>query len=76
MARIRKAIAAGLFAGAGSLVTAALAAWADGGPGINSGEWATIAGAALTVAVSAGLATWKVRNAGTAGGSVPVRPLR
>lgn len=61
-ARVRKAVVAGVLAGAGSLVTAVLAAWSNGGPGVSSGEWGTLIASALGVAVVAALAVWRVPN--------------
>lgn len=69
MNRIRKALIAG-----GGAALATLVAGVQGGAPTTEGGWSALvigaAGAGLLVA----LATYKVRNAGTDGGSVPTGP--
>lgn len=65
MARIRKALAAGVLAA----LTALLSAWVAAGR-VQWGEVGTAVGAGIT----AGLAVYGIRNAGTIEGSDPPRP--
>lgn len=69
LARIRKALVAGLGAGAAA-ATAALIQSAGKGS-VTQTDVATAVGLAVTSALTVGLATYATRNAGLPGGSEP-----
>lgn len=64
---IRKAIVAGLLAG----LAGGISAWANAIPNVTRDEVTVIVGSVVVSAFTAGLATYKVRNAGTVNGSLP-----
>lgn len=68
LSRIRKAIVAGLVATGGAVVSAVV----EGGAPGDADAWVALVAGAVGVGVVAGLAVYKVRNAGTVNGSDPV----
>lgn len=70
LARIRKAVVAGIGAGLAAFIAALVQSATEGV--VNRDEVSKAIGMAIAAAVTVGLATYKVRNAGTVNGSEPV----
>lgn len=71
IARIRKAIAAGL----GATIAAVIPALINGDQPATPEGWGGLIGGAIALGVVTALATYGIRNAGTVGGSDPVADL-
>jgi len=70
LARIRKAVVAGLGAGIGAATTVL----ANAGWHLDSATVSQALGAFVTAAAALGWATWRVENAGSVNGSYPKPP--
>jgi hypothetical protein len=68
-ARIRKSVVAGIGAGLAAFIAALVQSATEGV--VNRDEVSKAIGLALASAATVGLATYKVRNAGTVNGSEP-----
>lgn len=71
VARVRKAIAAGV----GATIAAIVPALINGDQPATPEGWGALIGGAIALGIVTGLATYRVRNAGTVGGSDPVADL-
>lgn len=69
MARVRKAVIAAIAAFATGMVTALV----NGDQPATTEGWVGLIGGCLGLALTAGVATYTVRNAGSINGSYPVR---
>jgi hypothetical protein len=67
LARIRKAIVAGILAWAGAIVAAAV----EGGTPADAEGWLALIAGTAGLALATAWATYRVRNAGTVNGSDP-----
>ena len=67
MAKVRKALVSALGATAAAIITALV----NGDKPETSEGWAALVGGSIGLGVVAGIATWRVPNAGTVNGSIP-----